>query len=97
MPKRRWSKRRVVISGFVVIQRFSRFEGAGGAKGSMSALACAIPTMRTSMAALGKAVSNAGISGRRAITKPMRRTPSIGRDIEGEVSEVQIPVTKIEL
>ena len=61
------------------------------------ALACAIPTMRTSMAARGKAVSNAGISGRRAITKPMRRILSIGRDIEGEVSEVQIPVTKIEL
>jgi len=31
-------------------------------------------------------------------TKPMQKTPSIGRDIEEwEVHEVQIPVTKIEL
>ena len=50
------------------------------------------------MGALGKAVSNAGISGRREITKPMPKTQSIGQDIEGcEVNEVQIPGTKIEL
>ena len=96
MPKRRWSKRRVVISGFVVIQRFSRFEGAGGAKWSMSALACAIPTMRTSMAARGKAVRSAVSSGRHEITKGMRKTRSIGQDIERwwKVNEVQIPGTK---
>src|SRR3989441_12987913 len=96
MPKRRWSKRRVVISGFVVIQRFSRFEGAGGAKWSMSALACAIPTMRTSMAARGTAARNAVSSGRHAITKGMRKTRSIGQDIERwwKVNEVQIPGTK---
>ena len=82
IPKRRWSKRRVVSSGFVVIQRFSRFEGAGGAKWSMSALACVIPTMRISMVGLGKVVSNAVISGRHEITKPLRRTPSIGQDID---------------
>jgi hypothetical protein len=35
------------------------------------------------MVAHGKAVSNAGISGRREMTKPMRKTPSIGPDIEG--------------
>jgi hypothetical protein len=36
------------------------------------------------------------ISGHREITKPMRKIPSIGRDIEGwEVREVQIPGTKI--
>jgi hypothetical protein len=35
------------------------------------------------------------ISGRHAITKSMRRTPSIGQDIEtGDVDEVQIPGTK---
>jgi hypothetical protein len=50
------------------------------------------------MAARGKAVSNVVIFGRRGITKPMRKTPSIGPDIERcEVNEVQIPGTKIEL
>jgi hypothetical protein len=49
------------------------------------------------MVALGKAVSNAVDSGRRERTKPMRKTLSIGQDIEGwEVNEVQIPGTKIE-
>jgi len=96
MPKRRWSKCRVVSSGFVVIQRFAHFEGAGGAKWSMSALACAIPTMRTSMAARGKAVRSAVSSGRHAITKGMRKTRSIGQDIERwwKVNEVQIPGTQ---
>jgi hypothetical protein len=47
----------------------------------------------------GKAASNAVISGRRAITKPMRKTLSIGQDIEGwkAVHEAQIPGTKIGL
>ena len=50
------------------------------------------------MVAFGKAVRNAVISGRREITKPMRKTQSIGQDIEGwTVNEVQIPGTKIEL
>ena len=51
------------------------------------------------MVARGKAASNAVISGHRAITKPMRKTLSIGQDIEGwnAVHEVQIPGTKIEL
>ncbi len=54
--------------------------------------------MRITMGALGKAVRNAVISGRREITKPMRKTLSIGPDIEGwEGNEVQIPGTKIEL
>ncbi len=49
------------------------------------------------MVALGKAVRNAVLSGRHESTKPMRKTQSIGPDIEGgEVNEVQIPVTKIE-
>lgn len=50
------------------------------------------------MVARGKAVSSAGISGRPEITKPIPKTPSIGQDIERwEVSEVQIPGTKIAL
>ena len=50
------------------------------------------------MGGRGNAVSNAGLSGRRAITKPMPKTPSIGRDIEGgEIHEVQISVTNIAL
>jgi hypothetical protein len=50
------------------------------------------------MVARGKAASNAVISGHRAITKPMRKTRSIGQDIEAwDVHEVQIPGTKIEL
>jgi hypothetical protein len=96
MPTRRWSKHRVVSSGCVVIQRFSRFEGAGGAKGSMSALAWAIPTMKTSMVARGKAVRSAVSSGHHEMTKGMRKTRSIGQDIERwwKVNEVQIPGTK---
>ena len=67
-------------------------------KWSMSASACAIPIMRITMVALGKAASNAVISGHREITKPMRKTLSIGQDIEGwDVHEVHIPGTKIEL
>ena len=79
-----------------MIQRFSRFEGAGGAKWSMSALACAIPTMKTSMVARGKAVRSAVSSGHHALTKGMRKTRSIGQDIERwwKVNEVQIPGTK---
>ncbi len=52
--------------------------------------------MRINMAALGKAVRNAVISGRHEITKPMRKTQSIGQNIEGwmVVNEVQIPGTK---
>jgi hypothetical protein len=53
--------------------------------------------MRTNMVALGNAVRSAVISGRREITKPMPKTPSIGQDIEEwEMNEVQIPGTKIE-
>ena len=49
------------------------------------------------MVALGKAVSNAVSSGRHAITEPMRKTQSIGPDIERrEVNEVQIPGKQIE-
>ena len=48
------------------------------------------------MAALGKAVSSAVSSGRHEITKGMRKTRSIGQDIERwwKVNEVQIPGTK---
>jgi hypothetical protein len=53
--------------------------------------------MKINMVALGKAVRNAAISGHREITKPMRKAPSTGRDIEGEVNEVQILGTKIDL
>src|SRR5437870_10038304 len=49
------------------------------------------------MVARGQAVSHAVMSGRRAMTKPRRKTPSIGPDVEGcEVHEVQIPGKKIE-
>jgi hypothetical protein len=53
--------------------------------------------MRISMAALGRAVSNAVIFGRHAITKPMQKTRSIGQDTEGDGDKVQIPGTKIDL
>ena len=55
--------------------------------------------MKINMVARGKAVRNAVISGRHEITKPMRKIPSIGQDIEGwdVVTEVQIVGTKIEL
>jgi hypothetical protein len=96
MPKQRWSKHRVVISGFVVIRRFFHFEGVDGAKWSTNASACAIRPMRTSMAALGRAVRSAVTSGRHAITKGMRKTRAIGQDSERwwKVNEVQIPGTK---
>ena len=52
--------------------------------------------MRISMAALGKAVTSAVSAGRHEITKGMRKTRSIGQDIERwrKVNEVQIPGTK---
>ena len=52
--------------------------------------------MRTNMAVLGKAVGSVVSSGRRAITKGMRKTRSIGQNIERwwKVNEVQIPDTK---
>ena len=48
------------------------------------------------MAALGKAVRSAVSSGRHEMTKGMRKTRSIGQDIERwwKVNEVQIPGTK---
>ena len=48
------------------------------------------------MAARGKAVSSAVSSGRHEITKGMRKTRSIGQDIEWwwKVSAVHIPDTK---
>ena len=50
------------------------------------------------MVVLGKAVRNAGISGRHVITKLMRKIQSIGQNIERwERDEVQIPGTKIAL
>ena len=96
MPKRRWSKRRVVTSGFVVIQRFFRFEGVDGAKGSMNASACAIRTIRISMAALGRVVRSAVSSGRHESTDSTPRTPLIGPDIEAWAGghEAQIMSTK---
>jgi hypothetical protein len=54
--------------------------------------------MRISTVVLGKAVRNAGISGRHVITKLMRKIQSIGQNIERwERDEVQIPGTKIAL
>jgi hypothetical protein len=77
---------------------FWSFRGGGGAKWSTNASAWAIPTMRISMAARGKAVSSAVSFGRPEMTKRMRKTPSIGQDIEGgDVNEVQIPDTKTDL
>ena len=77
---------------------FVSFRGGGRCQVEHERLVCAIPTMRINMVALGKAVSNAVISGRPEITKPMQRTRSIGQNIEGQdVNEVQIPGTKIEL
>ena len=82
----------------VAIRPLCRCEAAGSAKWSTNASACVIPTMRINMAALGKAVRNAVISGCHEMTKPMPKTQSIGPDIEGcEINEVQIPDTKIEL
>ena len=96
MPQRRWSKRHVVTSGFVVIQRFFRFEGVDGAKWSMNASACAIRTMKISTTALGRVVSSAVSFGRHEITKGTRKTRSIGLNIERwwKGNEVHIPGTK---
>src|SRR6266446_9028811 len=75
---------------------FVSFRGAGGAKWSTNASACATPTMRISIVALGKAVRSAVSSGRHEMTKCMRKTRSIGQNIERrwKVNEVQIPGTK---
>jgi hypothetical protein len=54
--------------------------------------------MRISMVVLGKAVSNAGISGHHVSTKRMQKIQSIGQNIERwERDEVHIPGTKIAL
>ena len=52
--------------------------------------------MKISMAAHGKAVKSAVSSGRHEITKGMRKTRSIGQDIEWwwQVNEIQIPGPK---
>jgi hypothetical protein len=49
------------------------------------------------MAALGRAVRTAVIFGRHEMTKPMRKTRSIGHDTEGDGDQVPIPGTKIDL
>src|SRR2546426_11724511 len=48
----------------------------------MNALAYAIPTMPISIEGRGKVVRSAALSGRQEIINSMRRTPSIGPDIE---------------
>ena len=96
MPKRRESKRGVVISEWVVRRRCFRFDGVGGAKWSTAASAGAIVTMRLSIGALGKAVRSAVSSGFHEMTNWRRKTRSIGQHIKrwGKVNEVQIPGTK---
>ena len=48
------------------------------------------------MAARGRAVRSAVLSGRREIIRPMQKTRSIGQNIERwDDNEVQIPGTKI--
>jgi hypothetical protein len=74
MPRHRWSKHRVVSSGYVAIPPFCRFEAADDAKLSTSVLACAIPTMRIGMGARGKAARNAEISGHHEIINSTPRT-----------------------
>jgi len=81
-----------------VIRPFFHCEGVDGAKWSTNALVCVIPTMKISMAARGRAVRSAVISGRREIRRPMQKTRSIGQNIERwDDNEVQIPGTKIVL
>jgi hypothetical protein len=96
MPQRRWSKHRVVSSGYVAIPPFYRFEVGGDAKSSMSALACVIPTMRIGIGGRGQAARNTGSSGRHEITDSTPRTPLTGPDIEAwaEGHEAQIMRTK---
>ena len=75
---------------------FVSFRGGDGVRSSTSALLCATPIMRINMVVLGRAVKSVVSSGRHEITKPMRKTQSIGQNIEGwmVVNEVQIPGTK---
>jgi hypothetical protein len=55
--------------------------------------------MRINTGARGKAVRSVVIAGRPEMTKPLRKTPSIGQNIERwmVVNAVEIPGTKIEL
>ena len=66
---------------------------AVGAKWSMNALACAMPTTRTSMEGRGKVVKSAVISGRPGITNSMRRIPSTGPDIETRRQSHEVHIT----
>ena len=82
MPRHRWSKRRVVSRGAVVIRRFCHFEAGDPVRSSMNALACVIRMTRISMGGRGKVVRNAAIFGHHKIINSMRRTQLIGLDIE---------------
>jgi hypothetical protein len=62
----------------------------------MSGLACAIRTTRTGTTGLGKAASNAAITGHREIIRPLRKTRLTGPDIKRwQINEGQIPGIKI--
>ena len=82
-----------------MIRPLCRFEAAVDVKWSTNASAWAIPTRKIRMAALGKAVKSAVSSGRHEMTKGMRKTRSIGQNIERweKVNEVQILGTKTTL
>ena len=61
---------------------FVSLRGGGGATWSTNASACAMPTMRSSMAARGNAVSSAVSSGRPAMTTRLRKPRSMGQNME---------------
>ena len=72
-----------------MIRLFCRFEAGDTARSSMNALACVIRITRISMGGRGKVVRNAAIFGHHKIINSMRRTQSIGLDIEKEGERCQ--------
>ena len=67
-----------------MIPPFYRFEAGDTVRSSMNALACVIRITRISMGDRGKVARNAAIFGHHKIINSMRRTQSIGLDIERE-------------
>jgi len=77
---------------------FVSFRGGGRCQVERERFVCAIPTMKISMVARGRAARNAAISGRHAMTKPMRKPDQLAKILRGGMStRSKFRARKIEL
>jgi len=75
IPKMPLVKTPCFSSGYIAIHPLCRFEAAGAAKSSMSALACVIPHYEGRHGGPWEAARNAGISGSHEITNFYAENP----------------------